>query len=692
MPDPIITASLTPPVITQGQNSTLTWSCTNTVSLTLNGDSVATSGTEIVNPSTTTTYTFVATGSGYSPPVVTRTLTLTVNPMALARFDTWVRSAVGPAAAGTQVYVCTQPATIGVPPSPLALLYSDSAGAHPVTQPLVADGFGHASAYCSAGSYTVVVVYGGRVQQTYPDQLIGGTAGTSFVLQTDGVPNPVQSLLNLKSGSGITLAADGLGGVTINNTAITSAGGVDTNLQFNQSGSFAGDDALIWDYNDSFGAIPSLIVGDHSVLPSGYSASRLQVPDTLDAALLGSSAQTYAAIQTIQQVNLTGDQTGWAFTCFDTSTSFNSTANYGFVYLIDLNFSHLGSGSIANIDGVYAALNTSTTGATTRIVGFETSIALNANTTQAEGLVIAAAQNFTGTCVTFTGVDITTGTAGPGSNYTTIYGMKLHSPSGAGTISNYYGIYIEDPTAFDAPTLSYAIYIAGGKFHCGGALEDSTNSVGTSGYILTSTVTGVAWAPNVAAPVTGAPIILEMGWPRNDGTASSDTPFYPGGSSWGQFNPSAVGPCFLQFAPAAGILQKCNSWTVQVYQGFNLASFSFQMQIVKVARGQKTVLATTNVTFGGLATPSFSGGNPTMRTSDTINFAIDPNFDYYFIVQQITGLPYLGALSSSGAFPFGGVAVVTNQNYGVTVSSDLDFTGYSPEASNSFLASWRVVS
>lgn len=139
--------------------------------------------------------------------------------MSLARFDTWVRAVVGPAAAGALVYICTQPATTNtIPPSPLALLYEDSGSVTPLSQPLVCDGFGHAYAYLAAGTYTVVVVQGGVIQQVYPDQLIGGAGGSSFTLQTNGTPNPVQSLLNLKSGTNISLVSDNLGGVTISDT------------------------------------------------------------------------------------------------------------------------------------------------------------------------------------------------------------------------------------------------------------------------------------------------------------------------------------------------------------------------------------------------------------------------------------------------------------------------------------------
>jgi hypothetical protein len=168
--------------------------------------------------------------------------------MPLARFDTWVRSAVGPAAAGTQVYICTQPAvTTTIPPSPLAALFADSGQVTPVAQPLVADGFGHAYGYVASGTYTVVLVQYGLVQQVFPDQLIGAGAGSSLVLQTNGVPNTVQSLLNLNGAGSVSVSSDGVGGVTITGLGI---GGSDTQIQYNAAGVVAGDPDFEWDYTN----------------------------------------------------------------------------------------------------------------------------------------------------------------------------------------------------------------------------------------------------------------------------------------------------------------------------------------------------------------------------------------------------------------------------------------------------------
>lgn len=175
------------------------------------------------------------------------------------RMDGWVKSAVGPAVPGAQVYVCLQPANLaGLPPTPLANIFSDPNGLVPITQPILTDGFGHYDFYAQAGVYTVAIGLGGVLQQYYPDQSLGGASGSSgggtglqlqvngqpnvnqlllnlagqnsvsavdqgngtvnitgAVFQTNSVANTLQSLLNLKSGINVTLTADGIGGVTI---------------------------------------------------------------------------------------------------------------------------------------------------------------------------------------------------------------------------------------------------------------------------------------------------------------------------------------------------------------------------------------------------------------------------------------------------------------------------------------------
>jgi hypothetical protein len=70
------TASITanPTSISPGGNSTLTWSSTNATSATLNGASVAVNGSQVVSPTATTTYTFIAKNSSGTTATATTTV------------------------------------------------------------------------------------------------------------------------------------------------------------------------------------------------------------------------------------------------------------------------------------------------------------------------------------------------------------------------------------------------------------------------------------------------------------------------------------------------------------------------------------------------------------------------------------------------------------------------------------------
>lgn len=99
---------------------------------------------------------------------------------AFFRRDDFVKSTLGPAVAGAQLFVCTQPANVPTGlsavtpnPTPLATIYSDVNGLVPITQPIISDGFGHTNFYVAPGTYDVSVYLGGKLQQEYPDQSIG---------------------------------------------------------------------------------------------------------------------------------------------------------------------------------------------------------------------------------------------------------------------------------------------------------------------------------------------------------------------------------------------------------------------------------------------------------------------------------------------------------------------------------------
>jgi hypothetical protein len=125
----------------------------------------------------------------------------------LHRRDDWLVDSLGNALSGVGVYVCAQPANTNViPPSPLVQLYSDSAGANPITQPVQTNGQGHAEFYVAAGTYTLVF-YSPQIEQvTLPDQIVSTTTvsfgndtfvrdGVTAAFTLSSTPFPPQSLI-----------------------------------------------------------------------------------------------------------------------------------------------------------------------------------------------------------------------------------------------------------------------------------------------------------------------------------------------------------------------------------------------------------------------------------------------------------------------------------------------------------------
>jgi len=85
---PTVMASITrfeavPTNIAPGESSTLQWATENAVTVTLNGQAVAPNGSQVVSPTTTTTYTLVATGPDGRP--VSATARVTVTALAVPR-------------------------------------------------------------------------------------------------------------------------------------------------------------------------------------------------------------------------------------------------------------------------------------------------------------------------------------------------------------------------------------------------------------------------------------------------------------------------------------------------------------------------------------------------------------------------------------------------------------------------------
>ena len=140
------------------------------------------------------------------------------------RIDEFVKAANGYAMANGQVFFCTQPAnTVAFPPSPLAQLYADPFGLTPISQPLVCDGFGHVDAYVAAGTYTMVVALSNVIQNIYADQSYG-LSSQQVVFETNGVPNPNQSVLNIVGAGDVSVTLNALGQTVVESTGFVIPG------------------------------------------------------------------------------------------------------------------------------------------------------------------------------------------------------------------------------------------------------------------------------------------------------------------------------------------------------------------------------------------------------------------------------------------------------------------------------------
>lgn len=116
------------------------------------------------------------------------------------RRDDWVTDALGNAQSGVSVYVCSQPATTGsIPPSPLVQLYSDPAGANPITQPVITDGYGHAFYYTAPGTFTIVYFSPQISEVVLLDQIISGVVSQVTSSPLSGVQNGTNRVFTIPS-------------------------------------------------------------------------------------------------------------------------------------------------------------------------------------------------------------------------------------------------------------------------------------------------------------------------------------------------------------------------------------------------------------------------------------------------------------------------------------------------------------
>jgi hypothetical protein len=229
------------------------------------------------------------------------------------RNDGFVKSTLGPAVPGAQIFVCTQPANVPTglspvapTPTPLALIYSDPNGLVPITQPILTDGFGHYDFYVLPGTYDISVYLNGKLQQEYPDQSIGlagggFTAGTGITIVNGVISSTRTTAFNFVvdgGGSAITTGAKGQWSVPVN---CTITGWV---LTGDQSGSCVID--VLKSTYAGFPTTSSIAGSDKPTLSSAQKNENLAVSAWTTALTAGDELQINVnSASTITRANLT---------------------------------------------------------------------------------------------------------------------------------------------------------------------------------------------------------------------------------------------------------------------------------------------------------------------------------------------------------------------------------------------------
>ena len=369
----------------------------------------------------------------------------------LFRYDLWAKTAQGPALAGIQVYVTTQPSnTTAVPPSPLASIFSDPLGASPVTQPGVTDGFGHFAFYALAGLYTVTIAIGGVIQNVYPDQNLGN-GGLNVTIT--GSPVAGQALV---ATSPTTASWQTIAGTTINFPAVpnqflnsyTAATGMFTSAQPVLSGIGNPTSNVNFIFNaNTFTRTYSQSVGAEVLANSNAATSSQNVTSPM-LSFVGAVWNGSTSIADSWNLSLI------------TGGGPNPTSTF--------TFQHIGSSGI----GIVSVPNLSVTGNTT----FSGIIYDNNGLPGTAGQVLSS---------TSSGVVWAAG-GGGGSGVTSI------SSNGSLTVSPSTGSVVAILNLGNANTWAGLQTFTNEQIN--GTLADSTASVGTAGQALTSTVTGTVWA------------------------------------------------------------------------------------------------------------------------------------------------------------------------------------------------------
>lgn len=111
-----------------------------------------------------------------------------------------------------------------------------------------------------------------------PESPLVVVSSSGLTLQTDGVSNGSQTLLNLVGGTNVTLTDNGTGSVTIDAAGGSgSPGGSNTQVQFNDSGSFGGDAGLTYNKTTDTLTVGGGLVVDTSTLAVDATNNRVGI-------------------------------------------------------------------------------------------------------------------------------------------------------------------------------------------------------------------------------------------------------------------------------------------------------------------------------------------------------------------------------------------------------------------------------
>ena len=415
------------------------------------------------------------------------------------RYDLWAKTAQGPALAGIQVYVTTQPSnTTVVPPSPLATIYSDPLGASPITQPGVTDGFGHFAFYALAGLYTVTIAIGGVIQNVYPDQNLGN-GGLSVTVT--GTPVAGQALV---ATSPTTASWQTISGTVLNYPAIPN--------QFLNSynavtGTFTSAQPVLNGIANPNGNV-TFIFGSNTftrTYQNSVSFNESLVNSQLASPFSNFSSPTLAFVGNIWN-GITSTLDPWVLSAI-VGNGTNPTSNFTFQHL----------GGTSGTASVQVPNLIVTGNATFSGIIFDNN-----------GLSGTAGQILTSTS---SGVVWGSGVTSGVASVTASNASLIAAPNtGAVAIS----LNVANPNTWSALQTLSSVRITG-------TLADGTNAVGTSGQVLESTGTGTAWTTitSTAFQSNGTPL------------SSQTTVNFESGTGITVSNPSAGNVLITNANPAA---------------------------------------------------------------------------------------------------------------------------------------------